>query len=221
MPEVLTILVLVLLVALAIFVAVRTTVATARKRQGEMASLARRLGLRFDPRRDDQLPKQFRFLDKLAEGSNRHARNLISGNYNQHRVLLFDYHFVTGSGNSQRQNDISFFMLFLPLPFPEVKIAPEGIFAKLAGMFGFEDIKFESAEFSRAFHVRARDKKFAYDICHPKMMEFLLGNRDLSIEIEGRVLALAFERQLNSTEFVFNLTRLLQVRSLFPKYLFP
>jgi len=30
--------------------------------------------------------------------------------------------------------------------------------------------------------VRSRDKKFAYDVCHPRMMEYLLARRDLAIE---------------------------------------
>ena len=41
-------------------------------------------------------------------------------------------------------------------------------------MFGYQDIKFESAEFSKTFCVRSPDKKFAYDVCNAKMMEYLL-----------------------------------------------
>jgi hypothetical protein len=192
-----------------------------RARREQMASVAARLGLHFLPERDAELPRQFRFLDGLAEGSNRYATSTMSGNYNGHPVLLFDYHFTTGGGNHRQAHDISFFMLFLPLPFPELKIGPEGVFSTLAKAFGCGDINFESAEFSRAFHVKSRDKKFAYDVCHPGMMQFLLRNRDLNIEIEGRVLALASERRLNPPEIVFNLTRLLQLRALMPKYLFP
>jgi hypothetical protein len=43
--------------------------------------------------------------------------------------------------------------------------------------------------------VRSPDKKFAYDVCHAQMMEYLLANRDLSIEIENEVIALAFDRR--------------------------
>lgn len=192
-----------------------------RARREGMASVAARLGLHFIAERDVELPRQFRFLDGLAEGSNRFATNTMSGNYNGNRVLLFDYHFTTGGGNHRQVRDLSFFMLFLPLPFPELKIAPEGVFSTLARAFGCADINFESAEFARAFHVKSRDRKFAYDVCHPEMMQFLLQNRDLNIEIEGRVLALASERRLNPPEIVFNLTRLLQLRALMPKYLFP
>ena len=45
---------------------------------------------------------------------------------------------------------------------------------KIAGALGFHDINFESSEFSRKFHIKCADKKFAYDVIHPRMMEFLL-----------------------------------------------
>jgi hypothetical protein len=41
-------------------------------------------------------------------------------------------------------------------------------------VFGYGDIKFESAEFSKTFCLRTPDKKFAYDACNAKMIEYLL-----------------------------------------------
>lgn len=92
--------------------------------------------------------------------------------------------------------------------------------SKIAQAFGYEDVDFESAEFSRAFCVRAKDKKFAYDVCHAQMMEYLLANRDLSIEIENRALALAFGTRLSAADIESNLHRLLEIRSRLPEYLF-
>jgi hypothetical protein len=68
--------------------------------------------------------------------------------------------------------------------------------------------------------VRSKDKKFAYDVCHAQMMEYLLANRDLSIEIEDRALALAFGTRLAAAEIESNLARLLEFRSRLPEYLF-
>ena len=87
-------------------------------------------------------------------------------------------------------------------------------------MFGYQDIEFESAEFSKTFNVRSPDKKFAYDVCNGKMMEYLLANRDLSIEIENEVIALAFSTRLSVEQFEFNLRRLVEIRSRLPEYLF-
>jgi hypothetical protein len=68
--------------------------------------------------------------------------------------------------------------------------------------------------------VRCQDKKFAFDICHPQMMEFLLANQDLTIEIRGNALAVLFEDWLRPETVEANLSRLVEIRSRLPDYLF-
>jgi hypothetical protein len=110
--------------------------------------------------------------------------------------------------------------LTLPALFPDLAIRRENFLTKIAEVFGYQDIKFESAEFSKAFCVRSPDKKFAYDVCNAKMMEYLLTNRDLSVEIENQVLALAFDRCLSVEQVEADLQRLVAIRSRLPDYLF-
>jgi hypothetical protein len=197
----------------------------ARKRREELFELAARLGLAFRADNDYGLAERFGFLDKLAQGENRYAFNVLSGNYRQNQVLAFDYHYETHStdskGNRQTHHHyFSFFILLLPLSFPELKITREGLLSKIAQALGYDDIDFESAEFSRTFCVRSKDRKFAYDVCNAQMMEYLLANRDLSIELEGPALALAFDARLSVAEIEGNLQRLLEIRLRFPDYLF-
>jgi len=104
--------------------------------------------------------------------------------------------------------------------FPQLTIRREGFFDRVAETFGFQDIKFESTEFSKAFCVRSPDKKFAYDVCNAKMMEYLLANRDLSVEIENQALALAFDSCLTMEQIESDLQRLVEIRSRLPEYLF-
>jgi hypothetical protein len=68
---------------------------------------------------------------------------------------------------------------------PDLLIRREGIFDKLKGAIGFDDIDFESAEFSKKFYVMSPDKKFAYDVVHPRMMEFLLDSKAPAVDIEN------------------------------------
>lgn len=199
--------------------------AAARKRREELAVLAGRLGLNYRANNDYSLADRFDFLDTLAAGSNRYAYNILSGFYQQHEVLVFDYHYETHSTDSKgrrktHHHHFSFFILMLPQSFPELRITREGFLSKIAQAFGYDDIDLESAEFSRAFCVRSKNKKFAYDVCHVQMMEYLLANRDLSIEIEDRALALAFGQCLSAAEIEANLGRLLEIRSRLPEYLF-
>jgi len=168
---------------------------------------------------------QYRFLDKLRQGANRYAFNILEGDYEGHYVQVFDYHYETHSTDSKGRRQthhhyFSFFILQLPKAFPELRIYPEGFFSKLGQMIGFDDIDFESVEFSRAFCVRSTDKKFAYDVCHARMMEYLLQDRGLSLEIEGPCLAMSFSRRLRVEEIPGRLAQLVEIRDLFPEYLF-
>jgi hypothetical protein len=190
------------------------------KRREAMAAVAARLGFHFSPGKDRDMARRYRFLDKLRRGSERYAFNILSGSYQGYEVLLFDYHYRTGSGKNTHHYYISFFILHLPVSFPELIIAQEGIFSKIAQAVGYDDIDFESYEFSRKFCVRSKDKKFAYDVCNARMIEYLLSNIDLSIEIEDRVMAISFDSRLAPEQIEPNLNRLITVRSLLPDYLF-
>lgn len=213
------------LIATAVVVAVILGAMAARKRREAMLALATRLNLRFSPGKDASLAAQFEFLNALAQGSNRYAYNILSGTYRDQEILCFDYHYETHSRDSKgRRNTqhhyLSCLILRMPRSFPELRIYREGFGSRIAQAFGYDDIDFESAEFSRAFCVRSRDKRFAYDVCNPRLMEFLLANRDLNIEVEGDSFAYVFGTCLSPDAIQPNLDRLVQARLLLPDYLF-
>jgi hypothetical protein len=205
--------------ALFIIIAVFGYISSMKRRQAMMA-LATRLGLKFYPNKDRDMARRYRFLDKLRAGRDRYAFNILSGGYQDHDVTAFDYHYKTGSGKDTHHHYLSFFLLKLPASFPELIIVREGFFSKIGQALGFDDIDFESHEFSRKFCVRSKDKKFAYDVCNARMIEYLLSNDDLSIEIEDNILAISFNRRLSPEHIEPNLNRLIAVRSLLPDYLF-
>jgi hypothetical protein len=197
----------------------------AKKRREAFANLAARLGLSYSAEHDRELAERFEFLDRLAQGSNRYAYNILSGQFQGRRITTFDYHYETHSTDSKghrqtHHHHFSFFILLLERAFPELTIAREGVFSKIAQAFGYDDIDFESHEFSRKFCVRSRDKKFAYDVCHARMIEYLLANDDLHIEIEDTALGIGFSTCLNPERIEPNLHRLVQLRALMPNYLF-
>jgi len=197
----------------------------ARKRREGLADLARQFRLDFNPRENYSLADEYFFLDRLTEGSNQYAFNILSGNYRSHDVKVFDFHYETYStdskGNRQTNHHyFAFFILNLPLTFPQLTIAREGLLSKIAQAVGYDDIDFESAEFSRRFCVRSKDKKFAYDACNAQMIEYLLANPDLTIEIDAYALALAFANRLSVDKIAWNLDRLIEVRQRLPAYLF-
>ncbi len=54
--------------------------------------------------------------------------------------------------------------------------------------WGGERVRFESEEFNDRFKVRCGDSRLAYDVIHPRTMEFLLAVRPPGFRIEDRVM---------------------------------
>ena len=165
----------------------------AKKRREAMAMLAGELGWSFSPHKDRSHDEEYAHFEIFRRGHGRAAYNTLWGSLEIHgrsctgKMGDFTYKVTTHSGKSSSTQTYRFSYLIVHLPFgrvPDLLIRREGIFDKLAGAFGFDDIDFESAEFSRRFLVKSPDKRFAYDVIHPGMMEFLLAGEPPAIDIE-------------------------------------
>jgi hypothetical protein len=214
-------------VGLAIFHAFdsRRRSAAEQKRSNAFLQLAPNLGLKYQMGKDTELPHRYFFVRRLAQGSNRYAVNSLSGNYDGHQICVFDYHYETTSVNSDETTHHQCSLLIIHVitgdtlaEFPEVIITREGAASSLSQALGSDDIDFESLEFSRIFRVQSKDRKFAYDVCHPRMMEYLMMNPDLTLEYNLYTIAMTFNHRLKPEQIRPNLDRLLAVRSLLPNY---
>jgi hypothetical protein len=218
--------IIVILVFFVVFGAI-AAFATANKgsadpRSLELQALASRLAFdSFNPDSDEEFAQGWGFLNLLDQGTHRYAFNLLKGKYHDDALFVFDYHYQTGEGKNQSNYYLTVLMLVMGEAFPSLSIGSEHFQDRIAQAVGLEnDIKFESAEFSKKFRATSSDKKFAYDVCNPQMIEFLLANPDLQVEIQGPAIMLAFAPQLPVGSIEFNLQRLAQFRSLMPNYLF-
>lgn len=191
-----------------------------KKRREELVALARKLELRFDPDNDFKIAERFSFLSWLRRGDVRYAYNVFRGHHSEYPVTIFDYHFSTPGGKSGYDYYWSAFVVEIEHNFPDLIISHETRESRFAEILGESHITFESAAFSRAFRVRCSDRKFASEVCHPKMMEFLLANQDLTVEISGDGIAILFEDWLRPEKIESNLERLVEIRKLLPEYLF-
>jgi hypothetical protein len=162
-------------------------------RIAEMTALAGRLAWRFDSSRDSSHQEEYPQFAAFRRGHSRYAYNALRGTVQISGKVcaakMGDYHFcvTSGAGKTRSTRTYTFSYLIVHLPFarvPSLCIRGEGIFDTLAGALGFEDIDFESAEFSKRFHVKSADKRFAYDVVHPGMMEYLLASGPPTIDIE-------------------------------------
>ncbi len=182
-----------------------------KKRRDALAAVAARLGLGFDPSHDRSHDEQYAHFEIFRRGHSRSAHNTLSGDLDllgqRCPVKLGDfiYKITTRSGKSTQTHTYRFSYLIAHLPWPaapNLLIRKEGVFDKLAGAFGFDDIDFESAQFSRRFHVKSPDKKFAYDVIDPRMMEFLLEHDPACVDIEfGRLCLSDGQRRWEPEQF--------------------
>ena len=185
-------------------------------RRRDLAALARKLQLSFRPNRDFDFAKRYLFLCWLNRGDNNCAYNIFQGRHLEYPATIFDYTFTAGRYSYYW----SAYVLEMKGNFSDVLISHESRESHIAEALGGSHITFESAEFSRVFRVRSTDKKFAFEVCHPEMMDFLLANQDLTVEIRGDAVAMFFEDWLRPEKVEGNLSRLVQIRRLLPAYLF-
>jgi len=190
-----------------------------KRRREALAAKAKGLGLQFRPGPDYDLPGHIEFLNLMGRGKDRYAFNIIQGVYRGHPVRCFDYHFATGTKDST-SHYFSVFLLHHPMQFPKVEIDANSFFHRVGQTLGMETIKFESESFNRVFVVTSTDRRFAYDICHPRMMAFLLQHPDLSLEIEGNCIAICYMSRQKAKEVQPHLDVLVDFRELLPEHLY-
>ena len=207
-----------------------------RSRRRAFRRLAVELGLHYEAR-DDNLVEHLGLAHALRQGKRRelfyvlgapvprYAFNILSGCYAGHPVRAFDFHCDPARRQSKYMSQpdvpcISVFMVMQEKPFPPLLIYPRKRWMRLEQMVKLERVELEAAEFAQAFVVRAGDRKFAYDVCHARMMEYLLAHHDLCLEIEGRCIAMTFDQRVKPKDIPGRLQQLIEVRQLFPEYLF-
>ncbi len=163
-----------------------------KKRRQELGALADRLGWTFDPDSDVTLDDQYLQFGCFSRGHSRAGYNTLRGGRQiagkTFEVQAGDYTYkVTssdGKTTSTQTYRFSYAIIRVPwLGVPDLLVRREGILDKVKSAMGFDDIDFESEEFSRKFWVTCPDKKFAYDVIHPRMMEFLLAGDPGPVEL--------------------------------------
>lgn len=170
-----------------------------KRRREEMQALATARGWTF-AERDDRWAGAFSGAP-FERGHRRSANNVLSGRYDDRDFVAFDYVYYTtetstdGEGRTTSRevsHRFSVVAVTLGAAFPELEVSPEGFFQRLVGRLVDRDIELESEEFNRAFTVTCPDRKFAFDVLHPRMMEYLLGHRDAAFRFAaGRLLVVA------------------------------
>lgn len=176
------------------------------KRRKELMAWAQSKGLSFSAWRDWSLEQRFPQFKCLRQGSDRYAYNIMEGDWSGRRFIAFDYHYETestGSKGQRQSHDHTFSAVIIRCNhfLKPLFIRPERFFDKFTEFLGFDDIDFESAEFSRKFYVRARDKRWAYDVIHARTMQFLLDMPQFTVEFDPVHVIAYRSSRFKTTEF--------------------
>ncbi len=154
-----------------------------QKRQQAVREWAFGRGWRSWPGGDWGPHTEYPAVRVFQRGHSRKSDNIVRGQSGGRDVAAFDYRYVTGSGKNRTTHRRGVLVLRTSFPVQPLQIRPESALDKVGEFFGRDDIDFESAEFSRRFHVSADDRKWAFDIVHARVMELLLARAgDFTVE---------------------------------------
>lgn len=162
--------------------------AQAGARRERFTALAAEQGWQYSAATLRDLDDRYPELDIFRQGSNRYGENFLTGAAAGHALTAFDYHYETssGSGSKRRTHHHRFTVVMLQPGFPlkPLTIRGEHLFDRLTAAFGWDDIDFESAEFSSKFHVSSPDRRWAFDVITARTMAFLLDRDADAIQMD-------------------------------------
>jgi hypothetical protein len=167
-------------------VAVVLSYLSAKKRQEAMQALAAARGWRYEA-------EQPLLVDRFTGapfglGFGRRAYNVVYGTHDGRDLVSFDYTYKTqtsdGKTTTTHTHTFSVLALRMGVVMPPLSVDPENFLDRFVGRITGNDIDLESDDFNRAFTVSCPDRKFASDVLHPQMMEYLLQHPHLGWRFE-------------------------------------
>ncbi len=192
--------------------------ALSQRRRRLLATLASRIGFEFYNSAPGGTADRFEGFVPFGKGSNRRCTNYLNARRGEIKWELFDYHYATGSGDDRTRHDVGIVVAHVPLVLPRTRLRPEGVLDRLAKAAGFDDINFESEEFNRRYHVTCSDRKRAYDLIHPRMIEYLQSQPSRDWQFAGDVILLHREGVYAPGGMVDEMARIEELVALIPQY---
>lgn len=195
-------------------------VRTEEQRRAELVHVSLDLGLNLRTAKDFGIPSRYEFLQQPPRGDNRHARNILEGEFRGQRVCIFEFHFnltpFLHLGFEKRHpQQLSVFALETSRGFPPLRISSDPI-PWFPALPGSDEIRLDDDPFFLRFHVRSLDRRFAAELLHPAMKACLSANSNLHLEFGANRMALVVRRRLQPEEIRPNLERLIEVHALTP-----
>ena len=197
--------------------------AKARKqRQLALQAWASANGWHYTPEEVSSIERRFPGFGCLTQGDNRYGYNVMRGDRGDCDIWAFDYHYQTYSTDSKghrttHHHHFSALLVDSGLQLAPLTIRQEGFLDRMKGVFGYDDIDFESVEFSNEFWVTAPNKRWAYDVINQRNMELLLGSPRFALQLDGSHVLAWRNKTFKPAEFDQALTLVFELLGGIPK----
>ena len=136
-------------------------------------------------RRDDQWADHFQGLPHFQGNDGKQAWHILRGGHRGHRVDAFHYFWLSKTRDDRGREETTFHKYKVVNVLIPKERATLTVTRELLNLDTPLDLDLESIEFNKTFRVKVdrEHEKFAYDVLHPRMMEFLLADQRA---VEGR-----------------------------------
>lgn len=157
------------------------------------------------------------------KGDGRGAENGVIGQWKDIEFRAADFWYyderardAQGRSGGRTYHRFSVAAIEIPAWLPDLAIHRENLFTVIGDRLGAGDIDFESEEFNRQIRVKAKDRKFAFELIDTRMMQWLLGcDRRFGFEVHGKGI-LIYSKRLKPTELLPLIGSLQQFRDRIP-----
>ncbi|GAB3999652.1 hypothetical protein GCM10029992_29070 [Glycomyces albus] len=111
--------------------------------------------------------------EPFGQGRSRRGIDVFRGRHKNLHLVFFQYNYTTGSGKNSQTHSYQVVAIGLPTQRPLLDISQENAFSKRFQ----KDIDFENQMFNDKFRIKSPNPRFAYDVIHPRTMEWMLADQ--------------------------------------------
>jgi len=144
------------------------------RHRAEMAAWAAAHGLHYLAE-SDQLAQMFSG-EPFTGGSGGHAIDILSGpTPGGHQFWSYIYQYTVSNGKTSQTVKSWVVLVQMHRILPWLNVTFDSFGAKLAQVFGDEDIEVESDDFNKTYCVHSGSPQFAFAVLNPPVIDWLLG----------------------------------------------
>lgn len=161
-----------------------------RKRTEAFQRIAEDLGLAFTPFAGDAMANELGHFELFSKGHSKKISNLLHGTSNDRALAIFDYQFTTGSGKHAHTWHTTVMQIQFDGPeLPRFSLCQESVWHKIGGLFGKNDIDFDThPKFSRRHLLRGDDESAIREVFTPDILDYYEAHPGLNTEVCGNTL---------------------------------